>query len=96
MSKTPYRELVGGLLYLSTTTRPDIVFAVSMLARFMENPGPGHWKAAKQVLRYLKTTPALGLKYRYTSSPTILSAYVDANYAGCEDSRKSTTGYVFY
>lgn len=96
MSKTPYKELVGSLMFISTSTRPDISFAVGMLCRYMDNPGPGHWKAAKQVLKYLKNTSTLGLHYTKSSKTPELSAYVDADYAGDEDARKSTTGYIFY
>ena len=46
-----YRNLVGSLMYL-TATRPDLMFAVSMLSRFMESPKKSHWEAGKRVLRY--------------------------------------------
>ena len=59
---TKYRQLVGSLIYL-TTTRPDISFAVGILSRFMQKPCEGHWSAAKRVLRYLKGTQDFGLKY---------------------------------
>lgn len=53
-SKLPYRELVGALTYLATTTRPDISFAASHLGQFNNCFSVQHWKAAKRVLRYLK------------------------------------------
>eukprot|EP00253_Pinus_taeda_P002719 PITA_02719 len=59
---TKYRQLVGSLIYL-TTTRPDISFAVGILSRFMQKPCEGHWSVAKRVLRYLKGTQDLGIKY---------------------------------
>eukprot|EP00253_Pinus_taeda_P008579 PITA_08579 len=59
---TKYRQLVGSLIYL-TTTRRDISFAVGILSRFMQKPCEGHWSAAKGVLRYLKGTQDLGIKY---------------------------------
>ena len=62
----------------------------------MDNPGSAHWKAAKQVLKYLKNTSTLGLHYIKSSKAPELSAYVDADYAGDLDARKSTTGYIFY
>lgn len=61
MQQRPYMELVGSLLYASISTRPDIAHAVAMLCRSMQNPGPAHWRAAKHVLRYLKSTPTKGL-----------------------------------
>jgi hypothetical protein len=57
---TLYRQLVGSLIYL-TTTRLDISFAVSMVFRFMSNPKEIHWKAAKRILRYLRGTIGYGL-----------------------------------
>eukprot|EP00253_Pinus_taeda_P022881 PITA_22881 len=59
---TKYKQLIGSLIYL-TTTRPDISFAVGILSRFMQKPCEGHWSAAKRVLRYLKGTQDLGIKY---------------------------------
>lgn len=56
-----YAELVGGLLYLATTTQPDIAFATGVLSRFMHAPEESHWRAAKQVLRYLAGTAIIGL-----------------------------------
>jgi len=54
MTKRPYRELIGGLIYLANATRPDIAFAASALSRFCSDPGNEHWIIAKRVLRYLK------------------------------------------
>jgi hypothetical protein len=50
MRDIPYRELIGKILYLAIATCPDIAYAVGMLCRFVENPGPEHWHAAKHVL----------------------------------------------
>jgi len=50
MAATPYRELIGKLLYLAIATRPDIAYVVGVLCRFVENPGLPHWHAAKWVL----------------------------------------------
>ena len=89
----PYREIVGSLMYLMISTRPDIAFAVGKLARFMNCHGPSHHDAAKQVLRYLRATSTLGLTYS-RSSPT-LTAFSDADYASDIDTRRSTTAYIF-
>ena len=64
MKTCPYREIIGGLIYLANTTRPDIAFAASTLSRFCSNPGKSHWMAAKRVLRYLKATLGYGIAYR--------------------------------
>ena len=89
----PYAELVGGLLYLSVCTRPDISQAVGALARFMSKPTQQHWTAAKGVLRYLAGTIDFGIIFG--AGEPGLSAYCDADYAGDISSRRSTTGYVF-
>ena len=93
MKRKPYRELVGSLLYLSNTTRPDIYFAVGMLSRFMENPGTKHWHAAGHVLRYLRYTSTMGITYK-SNMPLQITTYSDADFAGDPDTRKSTSGYV--
>ena len=89
----PYSELVGSLLYLSVCTRPDITNAVGALARYSAAPTKAHWEAATTVLRYLGGTRQYGLKYGCSS--TGLVGYVDSDFAGDVDSRRSTTGYAF-
>jgi len=87
-----YAELVGSLLYVSTTTRPDIAFAVGVLSRFMSCPEQDHMRAAKGVLRYLRGTTRLGVQYGGNEA---LQGYVDADWAGDIDGRRSTTGFIF-
>jgi transposase InsO family protein len=89
----PYCELVGGLLYLSVCTRPDIAQAVGALTRYMAHPTDAHWRGAKSVLRYLASSLDVGLTFRDDGHR--LYGYCDADYAGCYDTRRSTTGYVF-
>jgi hypothetical protein len=89
----PYRSLIGSMLYLSTSTRPDIAQAVGALARYMSKPTSMHWTAAKGVLRYLAATRDYGIKFG--PNKTELTGYCDADYAGDLDTRRSTTGYVF-
>jgi hypothetical protein len=92
----PYRQLVGSLMHLSVTVRPDITFAVGALARSMAEPTMVHWQAAKGVLRYLSGTASLGITFGGSSGLGLhLQGYCDADYAGDTDTRKSTTGYVF-
>lgn len=92
MENKPYKELIGSLLYLANTTRPDISFAVGALSRYNINPGLGHWKCAKHVIRYLKQTIDYKILYCKTGKP--LYAYTDANWAGDQDERKSCSGSV--
>jgi hypothetical protein len=90
----PYRSVIGSLMYLMVSTRPDLAAPLSILSRFLANPGLVHWEAAKRVLRYLKGTTSIGLRYERTgcSEPV---AFCDANWASCPDTRRSSTGYVF-
>jgi hypothetical protein len=89
----PYRELVGSLLYLSVCTRPDIAHAVGALSRYMSAPTKDHWRAAMGVLRYLADTREYGIVFG--NDGLIPEGYVDADYAGDVDTRRSTTGYVY-
>jgi hypothetical protein len=92
-SEYPYRELVGSLLYLSVCTRPDIAHAVGALSRYMSSPTIDHWRAATGILRYLAGTREYGIVFG--NGDLDLQGYVDADYAGELDTRRSTTGYVF-
>lgn len=89
-----YLELIGSLMYLANTVRPDIAFAVGVLARYRASPTTAHFEAAKQVLVYLGSTKDMGVVFGGASSSG-LHGFVDADYAGCLDTRRSTTGYVF-
>ena len=92
MKDRPYRELIGNLIYLANATRPDIAFAVSSLSSFCDNPNISHWKSAKHVLRYLRGT--LDYKITYKKINSKLEAYVDSDWAGDINDRRSCTGYV--
>ncbi|KAI3821705.1 hypothetical protein L1987_09277 [Smallanthus sonchifolius] len=88
-----YRSLVGSLMYL-TNTRPDIMFTVSKISRFMEEPTKTHWEAGKRILRYIKGTLDYGIVY--TEGNRKLVGFSDSDYAGNLDESKSTSGYVFH
>jgi hypothetical protein len=94
MQQHPYISVVGSLMYLAVTTRPDIAYAAGVLARFNSNPGPAHWQAAKHVLRYLKGTMHHKLVYQPSTSPEPFITYSDADHGGNPDNGKSTGGYV--
>jgi hypothetical protein len=89
----PYREVVGKLLFL-LNTRPDLSFAVGVLARFFSTFKRKHVVAVKRVLRYLKGTIDFGLVY--TKTDMTLVGFVDSSYGDCLKTRKSTYGYGFY
>lgn len=95
MSKVPYANAVGCLMYMMVCTRPDLSQAVSVVSRYMANPGREHWNAIKWILRYLAGTRNLGIMYDRSTTSSAVVGYVDADYAGDLDSRKSMTGYVF-
>lgn len=94
MELLPYASAVGSLMYAQVCTRPDIAFIVGMLGRYLSNPGMDHWKAVKRVLRYLQRTKDYMLTYRKSDQLEIIG-YSDSDFAGCQDSRRSTSGYVF-
>ena len=88
-----YPEIVGSLLYLCGCTRPDLAQSVGLLSRYMAEPKQEHISAAKQVLRYLVGTCDLGLLYKRDGCS--MRGFCDADYAGDQDKRRSTSGYVF-
>ncbi|CAM8926310.1 unnamed protein product [Rhodiola kirilowii] len=90
-----FREIVGSLQYL-TLTRPDLAFAVNTISQFMSAPRTTHLTAAKRILRYVKGTLDFGLTIRADPHSLNLCAYSDADWAGCPDSRRSTTGYLIF
>uniref|UniRef100_A0A1Y1N3K4 Reverse transcriptase Ty1/copia-type domain-containing protein n=2 Tax=Photinus pyralis TaxID=7054 RepID=A0A1Y1N3K4_PHOPY len=89
----PYREAVGSLMFAAITARPDIAFAVNVVSRFQNNQGAPHWNAVKRIMRYLKHTKDLGIRYTFSDEP--VHGFSDSDYASDVDTRKSTTGYVF-
>ena len=90
VNHTLYRGMIGSLLYL-TASRPDIMFATTMCARFQANPKESHLSAVKRIFRYLKHTQHLGLWYPRDSELNLFG-YTDADHAGCTIDRKSTSG----
>ena len=91
---TYFKSLVGSLRYL-TCTRPDILYSVGIVSRYMEAPTITHLKTTKRIFRHLKGTINFGLFY-HRSNEFKLVGYCDSDWAGDIDDRKSTTGYVFF
>ncbi|GJS45946.1 retrovirus-related pol polyprotein from transposon TNT 1-94 [Tanacetum coccineum] len=85
-----YHGMIGTLLYL-TASRPDLQFAICMCARYQARPTKKHLHAVKRIFRYLRGTVNQGLWYPKDSSIT-LTAFTDADHAGCQDTRHSTSG----
>ena len=87
-----YQQIVGSLIYLSNKTRPDISFAVGLLARHMSKPTKHDYDLSKRVMRYLNGTRELKLTYNKIEP---IAGFSDASYAEDKIDRKSTSGYVF-
>lgn len=89
-----YRSLAGALQYL-TFTRPDITYVVQQVCLFMHDPRQQHLTALRRIIRYIQGTKGYGLQL-YRSTIDTLIAYSDADWAGCPDTRRSTSGYCVY
>ncbi|GJT17370.1 hypothetical protein Tco_0876076 [Tanacetum coccineum] len=85
-----YRRMIDTLMYL-TNSRTDLIFAVCMCARYQEKPTEKYLHAVKRIFRYLRGTINMGMWYSKDYC-IALTAFVDANHAGCPDTRKSTSG----
>ncbi|GJZ73460.1 retrovirus-related pol polyprotein from transposon TNT 1-94 [Tanacetum coccineum] len=87
---TLYRGMIGSLMYL-TSSRPDLIYAVCLCARYQAKPTKKHLNAVKRIFRYLKGTINMGLWYSKDTDMS-LTAYSDVDHAGCQDTRRSTSG----
>ena len=92
MQCVPYRQAIGSLMYLAVATHPNIAFTVSILSRFLDNPGDMHWQAVKRIYRYLK--PTKDLQLTYGSERHDLEGYTDAD-GGSQEDRHTISGYSF-
>jgi hypothetical protein len=91
---TEFRQLAGALQYL-TFTRPDISYAVQQVCMHMHAPTTSHFSALKRILRYVRGTLHYGLTISRSPMSSLLS-YTDADWAGCPDTRRSTSGYCVF
>ncbi|GKV19636.1 hypothetical protein SLEP1_g29867 [Rubroshorea leprosula] len=89
-----YRSIVGALQYL-TFTRPDIAFSIQQVSQYMHSPTVYHFQAVKRILRYLKGTLHYGLQLRRIKTIS-LHLFTDADWAGCLDTRRSTSGFCLF
>ncbi|GJW79107.1 retrovirus-related pol polyprotein from transposon TNT 1-94 [Tanacetum coccineum] len=87
---TLYRGMIGSLMYL-TASRPDLNYVVCLCARYQAKPTEKHLQAVKRIFRYLNGTINMGLWYSKDTDMS-LTAYADADHAGCQDTRRSTSG----
>ena len=91
----PYREAVGSVLFAARVCRPDIEYAVNYASQFLNCYGKEHWQAVKRIIKYLIGTRNFGITLGNSGSSNNLCGYTDADYAGCVDTRKSRSGFVF-
>ncbi|XP_049834615.1 uncharacterized protein LOC126278475 [Schistocerca gregaria] len=91
-NNVPYCSAVRSLMYLASSTRPDLAYAVSKLARSMAKPTSFAWNPVKHIFRYLHGTPDLG--HFYTSSGGKFCAYADADFADNTKTRRPANGFV--
>jgi hypothetical protein len=94
MKSILYALAVGSIMYAQVCTGPDLAFVTRLLGRFQSNPGTKHWKGAMKTLRYLQGTKHYMLTYKKTDNLEVIG-YLDSDFAGCADSQKSTSGYIF-
>ena len=93
--EAPFRKAVGALMYLMTTKRPDIAYAVGYVSRFMENPQQEQKTIVKRIFCYLQATKLHGLCFQ-SSDKIDFCGYSDADWAGDHADLKSTSGFNFF
>lgn len=89
-----YRSILGGLLFLSNRTRPDLSFSVGVVSIFCSKPTETHWVAVKRILRYLSGTRNHGIMFKKEDIQEVIS-FSDSDFGGSVEDRRSTSGYVF-
>ncbi|CAH9074926.1 unnamed protein product [Cuscuta europaea] len=89
-----YASTVGSLMHDHVCTRPDLAYIIGILCRYLSNPSMDHWKAAKRVMQYLQRTKEHMLTYQRSYQLDIIG-YTDSDFAGCQDSFKSTSGCIY-
>jgi hypothetical protein len=92
--EVPYLSAIEALMYLANSTRPDIAFAVNLLAKHSAIPTKRHWTRVKNILRYLNGTNDLGLFFQRKTDPSMIG-YADAGYLLDPHNARSQTGFVF-
>ena len=94
--KQKYQALIGSLTYAVTATRPDLAEALGTVNQFSSNPSGEHWQSVKRILRYIKGTLDLGIQFDGSKEDELkLSGFVDADWGGDVNGRKSQSGYIF-
>ncbi|XP_050160303.1 secreted RxLR effector protein 161-like [Malus sylvestris] len=94
VDKGRYQRLVGRLMYLAHT-RPDLAYALSVVSQYMHDPGKHRMNAVIRILRYLKGSPGKGILFKKNNHLRV-EGYIDADWAGSVDDRRSTSGYFTF
>jgi hypothetical protein len=95
MSKVLYASAIGFLMYAMVCTRPDLAQAVAVVSKYMANPKRQHCDAVKWIFKYLRGTTDYIINFVKQKSDLSVVRYVDADYVGNLDDKRSITGYVF-
>ena len=95
MSKDPYASAVGFLMYAMVYTKPDLTHSMSTVSKYMANPRREHWNAIKWIFRYLKGIIKHRILFSRQLGTNSVVGYVDADYTGEMDDKRSTTFYLF-
>ena len=93
MSIVPYYSVVGSLMYVMVCSRPDLAYLGNVLSRYMGKPSKEHWKAIQWIMRYLHGSNSVCLQFGRTIDGVV--GFVDSDYVGDLDKRRSLTGYMF-
>lgn len=91
----PYRELVGCIMYVSMTSRPDLAVAANYFSQFQTCFNEEHWAHLRRVLRYIKGTLDVGLVYQAHNEAKLLEVFSDADWGNDITDRRSVSGAVF-
>ncbi|PHU15135.1 Retrovirus-related Pol polyprotein from transposon TNT 1-94 [Capsicum chinense] len=92
ISRVPYSS-AGSPMYTMVCSRPDLSYAVSAVSKYMANPGKEHWNAVQWIFRYLHRSFDVCLQFGRNTDGVI--GYVDSDFTGDHDKRRSLSSYVF-
>ena len=84
---------MGSLMYIMTSTRPDICYVIGLVSIYQSNPGKAHWQAVKRIFRYLQMTKSM--KFCFGLDELEIKGFTNADFVGDTNDRKSTSEYVF-
>lgn len=96
IDKVPYTSAMGSIMYAMVGSMRNIAHVVSLVSRFMAKPGIAHWKALKWIHGYIRGSHQLGLNFcKHKKTYEVLRGFVESNYAGSINTKKSLGGFIF-